>query len=429
MGYIKDYILEKSPLGAGGYAEVYRATHRTSRAVVAMKRPFKDDEAKGRLRREIDIQQKLSHPNIMPILDSNPTELWFCMPIAAGTFASLRDQLDDADLPAIFEQLCSALEYAHNQGFIHRDISPSNILAIDSDEGRSWVIADWGLVRRPRGETTRLRTAAGRSFGTQGFSAPEMWTDAHAADLRADVYSLGRVVAWAISGQWPAPNLPLLPEGRWRSLVQAATQTDVSNRLKNLAEFRTEMQHALTTEAPSPEEIAAKLLDKDDETAQAQLLELALANPDNADLYFDFVPKIKETHISSLTKTNPASAIKLAQAMCTHLCSSPWSGRDFNRLNDCLLIIFRIATSAAENQLLEVLQDASTALFKADPRCHRFDQRTRTRAWLSGLGGEAADTVSRVLTRFPDAAEWYQKEWRSPRVGDKRIAKALGITP
>lgn len=429
MGYIKDYILEKSPLGAGGYAEVYRATHRTSRGVVAMKRPFKDDEAKGRLRREIDIQQKLSHPNIMPILDSNPTELWFCMPIAAGTFASLRDQLDDADLPAIFEQLCSALEYAHNQGFIHRDISPSNILAIDSDEGRSWVIADWGLVRRPRGETTRLRTAAGRSFGTQGFSAPEMWTDAHAADLRADVYSLGRVVAWAISGQWPAPNLPLLPEGRWRSLVQAATQTNVSNRLNNLAEFRIEMRHALTTEVPSPEEIAEKLLDKDDDAAHRRLLELALANPDNAELYFDFIPQIKEKQILSIIKKDPASGIKLAQAMCTHLCSSPWSGRDFNHANNCLLTIFQITKYAAESQQLEVLQDASTALFKAETHWHRYDQRNRTRAWLSGLAGEAAGTVSRVLARFPDAAEWYKKEWRNPRVGDKRIAKTLGITP
>ena len=73
-----------------------------------------------------------------------------------------------------------------------------------------------------------------QSFGTAGFAAPELWDDAHAADGRADIYSLGRVVAWATTGQWPKPNIPLIPKGSWQEFVAKTTTLDVGERVQDL---------------------------------------------------------------------------------------------------------------------------------------------------------------------------------------------------
>lgn len=114
---------------------------------------------------------------------------------------------------------------------MHRDVTPPNIVRITHDGQARWVIADFGLVRRPRGLTTVVRTMVGSEFGTAGFAAPEAWDDPHAMTAQADIYSLGRVVAWAVTGRLPAPNRTLLPDdGPWRTFVQRATQDEPTAR-------------------------------------------------------------------------------------------------------------------------------------------------------------------------------------------------------
>ena len=113
----------------------------------------------------------MSHPNVMPVLDADPDGRWFIMPLANGSAASHADRLRETRrLRGLVEAVCEGLRQPHADGWIHRDIKPANILLL---QGR-WVVADWGLGRRPRGQTSvPRRTRTGTGFGSEGFAAPD----------------------------------------------------------------------------------------------------------------------------------------------------------------------------------------------------------------------------------------------------------------
>ncbi len=158
------------------------------------------------------------------------------MPLAEQVLADLAVPLPDAQIQEFSEQAATALAVAHAAGYVHRDITPRNIMRIaPGGQPPLWVVADWGLVRRPRGQTTVVRTVAGGPFGTEGFAAPESWDNAHELDQRADIYSLGRVVAWASTGHLPAPNVDLPGGGIWRAFVRELTRMDAAQRPQDMA--------------------------------------------------------------------------------------------------------------------------------------------------------------------------------------------------
>ena len=170
--------------------------------MVALKRIINrnDDEAIARMRREIEVQTSLIYPNVMPILDYSTSYVWYTMPIAAQVLGKLKTPIDENLIFNIVNDCAQGLLASHSMGYIHRDITPNNIFLVNDDNGERWVVSDWGLVRQ-QGNTTVVRTFPGQEFGTAGFAAPELWEDAHNADGRADVYSLGRVVAWCLTGK------------------------------------------------------------------------------------------------------------------------------------------------------------------------------------------------------------------------------------
>ncbi|RDI25367.1 serine/threonine-protein kinase [Lentzea flaviverrucosa] len=234
-----DYKLEARPLGEGGQARVYRGTHKATGVQVALKRLFSwgvDDVA--RMRREIDFGLRFpAHEHVMPVLDYGMTHEWFVMPLAQGNADESRAAISgDEELFTLVMAVCSALEVAHEAGWVHRDLKPANLLLLDGH----WTVADWGFGRRPRGETTFTgRTAVDELFGTHGFAAPEQSIDAHEATASADFYSLGQIIGWARTGREPKDGAPLLPENEpWRSIVAAATRRDPSARPQNAQEFR-----------------------------------------------------------------------------------------------------------------------------------------------------------------------------------------------
>ena len=228
------YALSPQPLGTGGQAEVYEAKDRQTNAIVALKRVRRTEEDfVARLRREIQVQTALNHRNIMPVLDHSSHYHWYTMPMADKVLGKLPTPIDNQMLLQIVEDCARGLIAAHEKGYIHRDLTPNNILQLNEGGITRWVVSDWGLVRR-HGQTTLIRTFPGQSFGTDGFAAPEMYDDAHTADHRADVYSLGRVVAWCLIGRWPIPNIPLVPEGTWRDFVSATTTLDIAQRIQDM---------------------------------------------------------------------------------------------------------------------------------------------------------------------------------------------------
>jgi hypothetical protein len=238
--YMSEYALEGKTLGEGGQAEVFPATHRKSGQRVALKRLSSVGRniphAVSRMEYEIQVQGLVQHPNVMPLIDYGEDFTWYTMPLAKQVLSERKPPIDPGELLEIILAVGRGLAAAHDQGYIHRDIKPSNILYIDlPPEGSRWVISDWGLVHR-QGLTTEALTRVEAGFGTLGYAPPEFWEDPHGAGIPADVYSLGRVIAWALTGKNPVPNKPLLPDQPgWRELVDEMTREEPPQRLQSMA--------------------------------------------------------------------------------------------------------------------------------------------------------------------------------------------------
>lgn len=194
-------------IGSGGMAEVYRARQLTAFgrevAIKVVRAGYSEDpNFRERFLREAQAISKLSHPNILPLIEFGEQEemLYLVMPLVReGTLRDLLHQrkgplpLEEA-IP-FFIQLCNAVHYAHTQGIIHRDIKPQNMLL---QQGTHLLLADFGIAR----DTANSRmTTMGVGIGTVEYMAPEQALGQF--DIRSDIYSLGIVLYQLLTGQVP----------------------------------------------------------------------------------------------------------------------------------------------------------------------------------------------------------------------------------
>jgi tRNA A-37 threonylcarbamoyl transferase component Bud32 len=214
----------ESEIGRGGMATVFLAEDLKHHRQVAIKVLHPDLAATlgaDRFLREIEITARLSHPLILPLLDSGEVAgyLYFVMPFVSGP--SLRDRLSDDRPPPIDEivfitsQVASALDYAHRQGVIHRDVKPENVLL---SEGHS-IVADFGVAGAVASAGASRITRGGVPVGTPGYMSPEQAAGSTNISPRTDVFGLACLVYEALVGetpeQWPteeALRLGRLPD-------------------------------------------------------------------------------------------------------------------------------------------------------------------------------------------------------------------------
>ena len=188
-------ILEE--IGRGGMGVIYRARQRHSRRIVALKRVLSyhadSRETLARFRREAEAAASLDHPNILPIYEVSEGEdglPFFSMKFAPGgslldAGPALRDESRRS--VALMAKVARAVQYAHVQGILHRDLKPGNIMLDGRGEP---LVSDFGLAKWL--DTTSDLTRTLTVFGTPGYIAPEQ-ARGPAASLTAgaDVYSLG----------------------------------------------------------------------------------------------------------------------------------------------------------------------------------------------------------------------------------------------
>ncbi|MBL8722088.1 MAG: serine/threonine protein kinase [Myxococcales bacterium] len=202
-------LLEK--LGEGGMGQVFRARHAMMRRPTAVKllAAGADEASLGRFEREVQLTARLTHPNTVTIFDYGRTP--------DGVFYYAMELLEGADLEVIVEtsgpmpegrvlrvlsMVAGALAEAHAVGLIHRDIKPANVLLCErGGEADVAKVVDFGLVKDLESEASPALSQVGAITGTPLFMAPEAIRARESVDGRADLYSLGAVGYFLLTGQ------------------------------------------------------------------------------------------------------------------------------------------------------------------------------------------------------------------------------------
>ena len=240
-------------VGRGGMGFVYKARQRDLDRFVALKvlapECSQDPAFAERFEREARVLARLDHPNIVRVHDAGQSggRWWLTMEFVEG--ANLRHLLDAGDLDAtqalaIVTQICSALQYAHDQGVVHRDIKPENILL--DVEGRV-KIADFGLAKLvARDRTGVTLTRSDQALGTVHYMAPEQVRRPLEVDHRADIYSLGVVFYELLTGELPVGNFPLPSDqggvdARLDEVVLHSIERDPERRYQSAREVGTDV--------------------------------------------------------------------------------------------------------------------------------------------------------------------------------------------
>jgi serine/threonine-protein kinase len=270
-------------LGSGGMSTVYKATDRVLERTVAVKvlaEHLSDDEKfVARFRREALAVAKLVHPNIVQVYDTG---------VDAGRHFIVMEYVDGRSgaqlllrygqlLPAVAVEIaaeaCAGLDYAHQQGIVHRDVKPGNLMVIggpaaESGEAPMTVkLADFGIARAA--EQTRL-TQVGSVVGTAAYLSPEQSRGEEATPI-SDVYSLGVVTYQLLTGRLPYEGNSLaelairrenerpLPPSSYESdvvpelsdAVLRALESDPENRYADALELGAALRAGIEGRAPS----------------------------------------------------------------------------------------------------------------------------------------------------------------------------------
>ncbi len=275
-------ILEK--IGEGGMGVVYRAHDNRLNREVAIKvlrvdpsrrlPPEKVREIQARFYKEAQAAARLNHPNIVAIhqVGHSAGQPYIVMEYLKGK--SLLEKMEEPfairEVIHIAIQICDALDYAHAQGVIHRDVKPDNIMVME--DGRV-KIADFGIARIEDADVGL--TKAGVLMGSPAYCSPEQLRDFSNVDGRADLFSLGVILYQWLTGRLPfegnsSPEIitrilsqdPALPRSlnpeippSLEALMMRALAKDPSERIGSAKEFRSSLQRILHRMSGAPAEV------------------------------------------------------------------------------------------------------------------------------------------------------------------------------
>lgn len=202
------------PIGRGGMAAVWRATDTVLARPVAVKRLHAglvaDEEHRERFRREALMVARLSHPNLVHVLDRGEDDAgpYLVLELVEGEDLKSRlrreGHLAPEEAARVCAQVAQALAYAHAQGLVHRDIKAGNVLL--SEDGPA-KLADFGIARMVGGEEEAGLTRTDMLLGSADYLSPEQ-ANGRTLDARSDVYSLGIVLFECLTA-----TLPYVGEG------------------------------------------------------------------------------------------------------------------------------------------------------------------------------------------------------------------------
>jgi serine/threonine protein kinase/Flp pilus assembly protein TadD len=318
---VSDRYTVDRELGRGGMAVVYLARDRKHDRPVAIK-ILRPEIAVGlgaqRFLLEIQILARLQHPHILALLDSGTTDEasprpFYVMPYVDGE--TLRQRLTrEGPLPVaealrLVRETGEALHYAHEQGLIHRDVKPENVLL---SQGHA-LVADFGIARAAGVAAGDRLTRTGLSMGTPAYMSPEQAGGEREVDARADQYSLACVLYELLAGQPPFTGLdafavlsrqvldPVPPLTTLRPGVPGSVRRAIERALSKVPadRFETVLEFLSALEAPEAPAAAPK--------KAIVVLPFANLSPDPDNAYF--ADGLMEEVIADLSRVRALTVI------------------------------------------------------------------------------------------------------------------------
>lgn len=249
-------------MGRGSFARVtevendsgVRCAKKTFEPMEHLVKAVGKENLERRFKREVKYQSTLSHPNIVPILESNLDDdpPFFLMPLAECT---LKDELEsdpsvDGRYKEVLFDLLSGLECLHENGFVHRDLKPENILRYPNGKHR-YAISDCGLIAATNVDVSTL-TGANARGGSLYYAAPELTRDFGAATAQADIYSFGAILHDMFAmGATRTPYSELSLSGPLGKVIGKCTKNNPFRRYNSVSSLRNDLSQALSIDESS----------------------------------------------------------------------------------------------------------------------------------------------------------------------------------
>jgi tRNA A-37 threonylcarbamoyl transferase component Bud32 len=266
-------------IGQGGMGAVYKARQPSLDRLVAVKvlppEAGRDPAFAERFNREARALARLGHPNIVGVYEVGHADDLFFIIMEYVDGVNLRQLLRSGHLKPeqalrIIPQICDALQYAHEEGIVHRDVKPENILL---DKKGRVKIADFGLAKLLGRDAENFTLTGSRQvMGTLYYMAPEQVERPLEVDHRADIYSLGVVFYEMLTGQLPLGRFPLPSEkagtdAHLDNIVLHAMEREPGRRYQHASEVKSDVEAPARTPPAVPQEIT----DDDLEMAKHQV--------------------------------------------------------------------------------------------------------------------------------------------------------------
>lgn len=263
---IGDYTLT-GKIGQGGVAVIYKGVQESLDREVAIKvlstKMSNDEEIVRRFERESVVIGKLNHPNIVHVIDKGFAggRYYFVMTYIEGT--SFREVIDSDKINLrtkldMMVQVCKALDYAHKNGVIHRDIKPTNILI---DKQGNALVADFGIAQIVGSPETEM-TSSEIIMGTLAYMSPEQKISSTNVDQTTDIYAMGVILYEILLGKKPLGHFKLPSEldsninSKFDKVIQKCLAPEAKDRYQRAVELKDDLLDAMngTDTSHSPAE-------------------------------------------------------------------------------------------------------------------------------------------------------------------------------
>ena len=260
-GFVLGQYVVLDQVGRGAMGRVYKAKHKSMNRLVALKVLSPDATrtaaAREGFQREVRAAARLNHPNIVTAYDANEVgdRFYLVLEYVDGpnldTLVRGRGPLPVGEACEMVRQAACGLQHAHELGMVHRDVKPANLLAAQPSRampGCVVKIADFGIARVAPPSPGPAAAGRGGLLGTADYVAPEQAHDPRTADHRADLYALGGVFYFLLTGRPPFPDGDAADKVRRHLLEQPVP---VNRRRPDVPPAVAEIVHRLLAKDPN----------------------------------------------------------------------------------------------------------------------------------------------------------------------------------